>query len=64
MPSAYLLSSSTLRSHTLWDSLDQWAEINYVRFNKAKCRALHLGHNPMQCYRMESDWKAAQQKET
>ena len=39
------------------DRLYRCAEDRSMRFNKAKCQVLHLGHkNRMQCLRLEGEW--------
>jgi len=46
------------------DRFGRWAEANCMRFNKAKCWVLHLGHNnPIKCYRPGDKWLESCPKE-
>ncbi|GAB0176331.1 myelin regulatory factor-like protein [Grus japonensis] len=39
------------------DRLERWARANCMKFNKAKCKVLHVGrHNPKHSYRLNREW--------
>ena len=39
------------------DRLEWWAHDTIMKFSKAKCKVLHLGHsNPKHRYRLEREW--------
>ncbi|GAB0185699.1 mitochondrial enolase superfamily member 1 [Grus japonensis] len=39
------------------DRLKRWARANHVKFNKAKCKVLHVGQgNPKHNYRLAGEW--------
>ncbi|GAB0176178.1 cAMP-dependent protein kinase inhibitor alpha [Grus japonensis] len=39
------------------DRLERWARVNCMKFNKAKCKVLHVGQcNPKHDYRLGREW--------
>ncbi|GAB0185663.1 cAMP-dependent protein kinase inhibitor alpha [Grus japonensis] len=39
------------------DRLERWACVNVIKFNKAKCKVLHMGRgNPKHNYRLGGEW--------
>ncbi|GAB0188830.1 cAMP-dependent protein kinase inhibitor alpha [Grus japonensis] len=39
------------------DRLEEWAHVNCMKFDKAKCKVLHMGQgNPQYQYRLGDEW--------
>ncbi|GAB0187936.1 cAMP-dependent protein kinase inhibitor alpha [Grus japonensis] len=39
------------------DRLERWACVNHMKFNKAKCKVLHMGQrNPKHNYSLGGEW--------
>ena len=39
------------------DRLERWGRANFMKFNKAKCKVLHMGRgNPKHKYRLGDEW--------
>ncbi|GAB0190947.1 cAMP-dependent protein kinase inhibitor alpha [Grus japonensis] len=46
------------------DRLQRWARVNLMKFNKARCKVLHVGqHNPKHDYRLGEEWIESSPKE-
>lgn len=50
--------------HRDLDRLEMWVPANLIKFNKAKCKVLHLGQgNPKHRYRLDREWLGSSPEE-